>query len=537
MTYLKGSRVGIVGQFLSPLTPTGIRLLLLGITAGSLSTPICMAASDLTPSEARGRIIYRSGTRPTGETIEVLIDGGARMDGSQAPCGSCHGSDGRGRPEGAVIPPDIRWPGLTRPYDVTSPTGRRHPAYNERLLIRAVTLGIDSAGNRLDVTMPRFALTQSDAVDLVAYLKKIADDHDPGMTDKQLRIGVLLPPENRFPGLASAVRPALTAYFAEVNRHGGVYERSIDLRFQEFPPVTDRPEVALAEFLHGEAPFALLSSFVAGVEKQVSKLLESERIPLIGARTMLPQVVAEGSSAVFYLDSGIAGQAEALADYAIRKYGAERRPALVSGSTELAQVPAAALRAKLAGTRWAEPLEFAAPTDSPAAEALVRRLIAARVNCAFLFLQEQELSTVLDVATRLGWNSALFIPGGLSLPRGNELRAFPGRIFLALPFVASDASAEARAEYGTLSIEHHLSPEHLATQFASLAEAKILVEALKRAGRDLTRDRLVEAMEGLYDFGPGFVRSVSFGPGRHAGITEFHIVTIDHATGALVKSD
>ena len=512
-------------------------VLLLAIAAGSLGAQIGMAAAiDLTPAEARGRIIYRSGTRPTGEKIEALVGGGGTpMDGSLARCGSCHGSDGRGRPESSVIPTNIRWSDLARPYEVTSPTGRRHPAYTERLLIRAVTMGIDSADNRLDVTMPRFALTQGDAADLVAYLKRIADDHDPGVTDTSLRLGVLLPSEGRFPGLGTATRQVLTAYFAEINRRGGVYGRSIELAFRELP-ATDQAQSALAEFVRRDTPFTLLSSFVAGVEKQVAQIIESEKLPLIGARTMLPQELTGSSLTVFSLDSGIAGQAEALAKFAIGKYP-QRHAAMVSDSTDLAKVPAGALRAKLAGTPWSEIASFDAPASSPAAEALVRRLIAAKVSCAFLFLQQQELSSLLNAATRLGWKPALFLPGSLALPRGNELRDFPGSVYLALPFLASDTSADAQAEYRALSAEHHLTAEHLSTQYASLAEAKILMEALKHAGRDLTRDRLAEAMEGLYDFAPGFVRPVSFGPARHTGITAFHIVTVDRATGALVKSD
>src|SRR6516164_6877679 len=47
------------------------------------------------------------------------------------------------------------------------------PPYNERLVIRAVTMGIDSGGNRLNAAMPKYQLTREQADDLVAYLKRL----------------------------------------------------------------------------------------------------------------------------------------------------------------------------------------------------------------------------------------------------------------------------------------------------------------------------------------------------------------------------
>jgi len=55
---------------------------------------------------------------------------------------------------------------------------------------------------------------------------------------------------------------------------------------------------------------------------------------------------------------------------------------------------------------------------------------------------------------------------------------------------------------------------------------------LKRAGRELSRERLVAALEGIYDFPAGYRQAVSFGPNRRVGIPQVHIVTVEK-TGAL----
>ncbi len=62
-------------------------------------------------------------------------------------------------------------------------------------------------------------------------------------------------------------------------------------------------------------------------------------------------------------------------------------------------------------------------------------------------------------------------------------------------------------------------------QFATLDSAKILVEGLKRAGRDLSREKLVTAIEGFYDFDTGLTPAVSYGPNRRIGAMGAYVVS------------
>jgi len=126
------------------------------------------------PAELRGREIYHRGTSPADEEITALLVGPAvEVPGEILPCVNCHGTNGRGQPEGNGNPTDIRWEALTRPHSVRHATGREHPPYTESFFVRAVTAGVDPAGNRLHVAMPRYRMSEPDMADLVAYLLRI----------------------------------------------------------------------------------------------------------------------------------------------------------------------------------------------------------------------------------------------------------------------------------------------------------------------------------------------------------------------------
>ena len=91
-------------------------------------------------------------------------------------CVACHGIHGRGGVPvmmGTAVPEDIRYDVLTG--KVQEPGGGKmdHPPYADATIKRAVTQGLDSAGEPLDWTMPRWQMSEADLNDLIIYLKTV----------------------------------------------------------------------------------------------------------------------------------------------------------------------------------------------------------------------------------------------------------------------------------------------------------------------------------------------------------------------------
>jgi cytochrome c oxidase subunit II len=62
--------------------------------------------------------------------------------------------------------PNITWAELTA-QDMD------HPPYTEETRKRAITQGLDPAGNQLEYPMPRWQMSEQDLNDLVAYIKTL----------------------------------------------------------------------------------------------------------------------------------------------------------------------------------------------------------------------------------------------------------------------------------------------------------------------------------------------------------------------------
>ena len=70
-------------------------------------------------------------------------------------------------------------------------------------------------------------------------------------------------------------------------------------------------------------------------------------------------------------------------------------------------------------------------------------------------------------------------------------------------------------------------------KLAAVSAATLLTEGLFRSGRDLSREKLIESIEGLYGFNTGLTPEMAFTPNRRLGARGGHIVAVDLSEGAF----
>src|SRR5207244_894695 len=95
-------------------------------------------------------------------------------------------------------------------------------------------------------------------------------------------------------------------------------------------------------------------------------------------------------------------------------------------------------------------------------------------------------------------------------------------------------ASEERREFHQLVAPLRLPPEHEAFEAWAYAAGRILLEALRSAGSRLDRERLVTALEGLYDFDAGAPAPIRFGPERRVGAAGATVAQIEGGTRRLV---
>jgi ABC-type branched-subunit amino acid transport system substrate-binding protein len=494
----------------------------------TLVTASLMAhADELSEAQQRGKQIYFEGTSPRGTEITAVVgDEGALLPGSAMPCSSCHGSDGLGRPEGGVIPLDIRWSELVKTYGHVHRDGRRHPAFDEDSFIRSMIAGIDPANNLLDRSMPIYQLSGEDMADLVAYMKVLELDLDPGVADDVVRVVTLLPMSGRAGETGNAMRIVLEGYFNDINEAGGVFGRRIELMTVPMGQTAEASLGTLRDAFASEHFFALVGAYSVGLDNELLTYLRSDNVPLVGPFTLDPGDAYFDASA-FYIYAGLDQQVRVLADRAIADgAGAVLIASPAGGRLEsLTGSASAQVRAK-SGER--EPVVVNWEPRSFDAAAFADNVAKTESQALLFFGAQAELDALLAEFAERGETPRIYLLSSLTArPLADLSSLFDGRVFLAYPTLTTDVTEKGRQNYQKLAETYALPREHIQAQLAAFAAAQLFVEGLRKAGRSLSRVKLVEGLESLYQFDTGVTPPLSYGPNRRIGAHGAHVLVLD----------
>jgi ABC-type branched-subunit amino acid transport system substrate-binding protein len=497
---------------------------------------VCSAAyAQLTESERRGKSIYLRGESSSGRKITAMV-GDLDVPSSTMTCGGCHGLRGEGKTEGGVTAGNLTWTNMIKPYGHTHPSGRKHTTYDDVLFTRSLVQGKDPSGNDLAVAMPRYEMAPEDIADLIAYLKRIETDRDPGLTENTITVGTILPKNGALAETGTAMKDVLTAYFANVNENGGIYNRRIELQTIDAGADPATTAANARKSIENGNVFALVSGVSAGADKELAAVTRETEIPFLGAATLLTQTNARENRNLFYLLPGAGQQARALVNFAANKSELKKsRFAIVHAENELAQVAAAAIDDQARQLGWTSVTKKAFVRDRFDAAAIAAALKAEGVGAVF-FVGAGREAEFITAAAAVEWTPHVFLLGALTTRELVDTLpvAFKDRVFLAFPTVPTDVGPTGLAELRALEQKYKFAPGHTASKLNAFAAAKIFTEALKRAGRDLSREKLVTALEGLYEYDTGVTPSITFGPNRRVGSMGSYVVSIDLAKREFV---
>jgi len=511
------------------------RSLLWTTLAVLLALPVAADDEHLSELERRGKQVYAAGESISGAPITAIVSRGATpIPASILPCSGCHGDDGAGRPEGGVVPTDISWDTLVSPYGHKHSYGRSHPAYDEASIADAIVKGIDPAGNELDMAMPRYSMPAEDMAALLAYLKVIASDYDPGVTGDSIRVGTLLPLKGDMAPMGTAMRRVLEAALADINDSGGIHGRKLELVVAEYVEDPVRTMWNVRDLVQQESVFALVGGLTSGIGEQLSELAEELEVPIVGPYTQEPREGNGLERHIFYLTGGIEQQVAVLVRHGVAK--GDKVVVVHPASAAYGSVVARAVAEadSRAGTKTEE-LAYTPPYLD--AVDTCQQIESRGIDAVVFLGPAVQLRRLGDECARLSVATDLLFPGVFA---GQDLFGidanFDGRLMVGYSSTPADHTPLGVAEFEGLHERHGFGFEYSAAQISSFVAVKVFAEGLKRAGQSLSREKLLIAMEGLADFQPGLMPAISYNRSRRIGAFGGYVLTIDLANKRVGES-
>jgi ABC-type branched-subunit amino acid transport system substrate-binding protein len=489
-------------------------------------------ASALTPQEQRGKQIYLKGVSEGGEMQAMLGSGDLELAASAFPCANCHGLRGEGSSEGGLQPPPLDWQTLAAPRR-SALTGQSRGPYSEATLARAITSGAGADGSKLHPGMPRYRMTAAQMADLIAYLKKLGkeSDSDPGVSQDAIKVGAALPMSGPLAAVGESVKAALGAYFAEVNRQGGIYGRRFELVIADSRGDAAGTAEATRRLVEQDGVFAVVGSFEPSASEATNEFLRQREVPLVGPVTLSPRLSAVPNPYVFYLLPSFADQSRSLVDFInrdeMRKAGhAALRLAVAYAENDLNQDALAGLKAEAQAYSMAIVAEQHYQSGRLAPSAMAQRLAEQKPDYIFFFGSGDEFTAVANELERLRSDAGL-LSSTVMLGRAvfNLSPAVAARTHLSYPALLP--GRDDFTEFLAVMQKAGAGLRNTGFQTVAFAAAKVFVEATKLASRQLSRANLIKELEQLRDYKTGVTPPVTFGANRRIGASGSYIVKLD----------
>ncbi|WP_088278522.1 ABC transporter substrate-binding protein [Ideonella sp. A 288] len=508
---------------------TGLRKVGAALLAAALA---CGAmAAGLTPQEEAGRRIYLQGDSPSGSRISARVGVGAgfELTGQSIACGNCHGEDGRGRIEGGIVPANIQWTELIKPYGHQHENGRRHGPFDEDSLRRSIVEGVDPDGNKLDSSMPRYSMSEKDFVSLAAYLKKLENQLDTGLGPEVIRVGTLLPIAGRMATLGEALRDLWSAYFASINDRGGIHGRKLELVVQGLPEDPQQAQAAARALVTRGGVFAVLAPVSAGVERALAEAAGESQVPVIGPLTLFPEDAQTSNQYVFHLLPGVTELAQTLARHAQRELKLADRPLVLWHSdTADGRASAKSLEATLRQAGWRSTVAMPYLARGASHDALAASLKQRAAAAVLVLGPGGDVQALATSAARIGWTPHLLVPGTLA---SRDILALPAafrdHVTLAYPTSPANQRSDAMQEFSALLQGRGESRALQSSLVNAYAAGLLFVEGLKRTGRDLSRRKLTATIESVSGFETGLLPQLSYNADKRIGSMGAYLVGVD----------
>lgn len=355
-----------------------------------------------------------------------------------------------------------------------------------------------------------------------------------GVTDSEILIGSSLPLTGAVSAVGQQTKAGIEACFNAVNSAGGIHGRKLRLIAYDdsYDPV---PCVRNTQKLIDEDHVFALSSYVGTpTSVKAMRVSQSRGVPVVGLYTGAGVLRKPVNPYTFHVRASYAAEVEAIVAAFVEKCGV-RKIAIFYQYDAFGYSVKTATEAALEKRS----LDFVALGTYERGSQDVDKAVASIASAA------------PDAVIMVGTYAPLAKFVRACKAAGLKRTLFHTVCFVGPEAFAADLGAESANCFVTQVMPPHSDVSNPAVQsyvqalaasgttpafpgFEAFINARVLAEGLKRAGRELTREKLIHALESIDSGSTTVEMNVGFGPGDHDGLTEAFITHIENGKYAVV---
>ncbi|MCH8010354.1 MAG: ABC transporter substrate-binding protein [Candidatus Marinimicrobia bacterium] len=356
-------------------------------------------------------------------------------------------------------------------------------------------------------------------VGLIVFMNCGGREASPGVTDSEILIGNIQDLSGPMAFLGSEIKHGAELYFKYVNEEGGIYERKIRMITEDHQYNPAMSLAAAKKLLDLDQVFCLFNVIGTATATALFNLVEEQKVPLIAPATNSSTMSNPFKRYVFATDTPYDAQGRIMCKYIANRGDKDVKVGVIYQDDDFGKDCLKGIREGAAAQGWVvvgeEPFQRGgAPEFGPQLTSLKN------ANATHIFLAlVMETVHVLKTAEAMDYRPQFLGFAPASDPRiaqaaGSAGEGFITNIYMVPPQHPDHPSAKL---YRDLLAKHDPEQKMGFYNFYGFAAAQVLIEGLKLAGKDLTRESLIEGMEKIKDFQGSPHPSLTYGPDDRAG--------------------
>ena len=356
---------------------------------------------------------------------------------------------------------------------------------------------------------------------------------ETGVSKKDILVGGSLDLTGPAAFMGQGVKRGINLYFAKVNAEGGIHGRTLKYIAEDDGYVVAKTVSNYKKLTLKNRVFCLLGSTGSVGPKALKPYLEEDKIPLIGPYGYTSAMFRPFHKYLFNIYATCEDQAKIFIDYLKTDLNLNNPTiGLLAEDNEIGQDTIRGAEAQVKKLGWQAPVVELYKRSAIDFSSQVLRLKARNVDALFFPVISSHSAQILKECQKANFQPYLFATAtatdqrflkmaGDSAYFGRGLRSFATQINFR---DNSDGAKEFRD-----AIEKYDPSNDSPNSFNLFGYgiAKILCEGIQRSGPDLTREKLISALEGMHGYETGIFAPVTYGPQNRQGTDAVRILRAD----------
>ncbi|UCD85157.1 MAG: ABC transporter substrate-binding protein [Deltaproteobacteria bacterium] len=344
-----------------------------------------------------------------------------------------------------------------------------------------------------------------------------------GVTEDEILVGVWSA-QTGPAALWGAVARGTDCYFKMINDEGGIHGRKLKLLIRDDGYQPARTKAVVKELVEKDGVFAFVGGLGTATGMAVKDYLHANKIPSIAPATGSQLFGNPPTRYLFTIYPTYTTEGSLLTKYAVETLKSEKI-AFFYQNDDYGEEGLKGAEDRLAKYNMELVAKVSVEITDTDLSSHVLKLRESEADTVIMFLLPKQAAMTLKEATKLDFKPKWLTTSTLS--DVDVMNKITGGLWEGVFF---DNWAELPNSDHPLMVKYrevhkkYAPKEHWGVFFAAgFVFAEPFVEALRRVGRDLTREKLVEAMESIKNWNGGSTHNVTFGPNLRQGTNSIFI--------------